>query len=92
MLVSTGREPWDPAWPDPDEPAAGPTADAVRRLRLAVVDQEARSRSFGVLIASLRAEADRDTALVDQLDADLRRLRERHSADAARLAELEGGR
>jgi hypothetical protein len=103
LLVSTGREPWGPTWPDggalraevaaaPAERAAARAADAARRLRRSLADQDARIRAFGDLVAALRAGADRDTALVDQLDAELRRLRERRAVDAAHLADLDADR
>lgn len=100
VLVSTGREPWDPRWPEPAalraelagrsaEESRGLLVAAVLRLREATVDQQGRVRSFAALVLSLSAAPDVDTALVDQLGAELRRLRERLSADRTALREFE---
>jgi hypothetical protein len=96
VLVSTGREPWDAQWPGPGELRDGLRGQCraqVRELRVAAVErleevtgqQRGRIRALAALVDSLAADPEPRTALIDQLDAELRRQRERLVADEAEL-------
>lgn len=99
VFVSTGPEPVAADWPDAVELRRAVAdrvgverrvlrVDAVDRLRRAVDEQRSWIGSLDELIGSLRAAPDPDTALIDQLGADVRELRLHLAADETELAEL----
>jgi 8-oxo-dGTP pyrophosphatase MutT (NUDIX family) len=99
VLVSTGREPWDARWPGPGELRDGlhglPRAQ-VRELRVAAVQQldevttrlRVRVGALAALVDSLSADPEPRTALIDQLGAELRRLRERLAVGESEMREF----
>jgi serine/threonine-protein kinase len=99
VFVSTGPAPVAADWPDAVELRRAVAdrvgverrelrVDAVDRLRRAVDEQRAWIGSLDDLIGSLRAAPEPDTALIDQLGADVRELRIHLTADEAELTEL----
>lgn len=99
VFVSTGPEPVAADWPDAGELRRAVAdrvgversvlrVDAVDRLRRSVDEQRSWIGSLDDLIGSLRAAPEPDTALIDQLGADVRELRRHLVADEAELAEL----
>jgi hypothetical protein len=99
VFVSTGPEPVAADWPDAVELRRAVAdrggvedralrVDAVDRLRRSVDEQRAWVGSLDDLIGSLQAAPAPHTALIDQLEADLRELRRHLAADETELAEL----